>query len=106
LSGGYLLCIGLAVDKAQRMGGDQVLIHNLVGAVVEQHFQPLFRRQAEMIAAFRADLFVDFQVFLINKRAATLAFSKNALGPDSLFFLFCAGDCRLLFFEPTHGFSS
>jgi hypothetical protein len=77
--------VGFNVHEVQRVGGDQVGIALLPGAV-EQKVQPAARVNAKMSVTFRTNVQIFFQLFFPNDLAAIFTPRPKTLGADVLFF--------------------
>src|SRR5205807_4507924 len=93
------VAIALRVAELQQIGRPDIGRELLVLAVVEQHLEPLARRDAKVIAALRADREVLFHFLPVNDLFALIALEPQPLGDCGL----VDGLERLLFFaEPRH----
>src|SRR5262249_52365310 len=96
-------CIGLGVHKLEGIGRYQAGVKLLLPlSVVENYRQPLQSRDAEVVAAFRANLHVLLNLALHEHLLALRAFHEKAFGADSTLFV---RSCRAPFvfsLKPAH----
>ncbi len=92
--------IGFQVDEFQGIGGDQVVVEDVVLIVVEQLGEAAARVDAKMLVALGTNVEVVFKVFFPDDLAAAVTLHPQAFGANFLFAR--AVQLTGLAFEPSH----